>query len=376
MTTIYLIRHGEAEGNLYRRCHGHYNSSITPNGHHQLAALEQRFLTIPVDAVYASDLRRAVTTAQAVSQPKGLSVITDPNLREIGSGIWEDVPWGQLERTCPESLRRHLTCDPTWQVEGSETFPAVAQRMEVALRAIGQRHPNGSVAVVSHGNAIRAVLARFLGVEMHDLSLVENTSVTTLELEGDSVTVKQMGDASHLPKELSTAAYHARMMAQFPDGKNQLWFRPMDLPREGELYQSCRHDAWLNIHKTEEGYDGDRFLREALAHSAYDSSAVMIAMLGEEMVGLIQMDFEKDREKHIGCIPFCYLTAKFRAKGLGVQLLGQAVSTYRKQGRNRLRLRCSPDNLPAQGFYKKCGFYKVGWADNSNVPLELLDMDI
>jgi probable phosphoglycerate mutase len=94
------------------------------------------------------------------------------------------------------------------------------------------------------------------------------------------------------------------------------------------------------------------------------------------MVGLIQMDFEKDREKHIGCIPFCYLTAKFRAKGLGVQLLGQAVSTYRKQGRNRLRLRCSPDNLPAQGFYKKCGFYKVGWADNSNVPLELLDMDI
>ena len=32
MTTIYLIRHGEAEGNLYRRIHGQFDSNITPLG--------------------------------------------------------------------------------------------------------------------------------------------------------------------------------------------------------------------------------------------------------------------------------------------------------------------------------------------------------
>lgn len=32
MTKIYLIRHAEAEGNIYRRMHGQYDSRITPNG--------------------------------------------------------------------------------------------------------------------------------------------------------------------------------------------------------------------------------------------------------------------------------------------------------------------------------------------------------
>ena len=42
MTTVYLIRHAEAEGNLYRRCHGHYDSTITDNGYSQIAALAKR----------------------------------------------------------------------------------------------------------------------------------------------------------------------------------------------------------------------------------------------------------------------------------------------------------------------------------------------
>ena len=42
MTTIYLVRHAEAEGNLYRLVHGWYNSLITENGYRQIAALEER----------------------------------------------------------------------------------------------------------------------------------------------------------------------------------------------------------------------------------------------------------------------------------------------------------------------------------------------
>ena len=56
MTTIYLVRHAEAEGNLYRIAHGHYNSCITDDrGCRQIRALAERFRDVPVDAVYASD---------------------------------------------------------------------------------------------------------------------------------------------------------------------------------------------------------------------------------------------------------------------------------------------------------------------------------
>ena len=56
MTTLYLIRHAEAEGNLYRRIHGQYNSLITDNGYRQIAALRDRFADVPINAVYSSDL--------------------------------------------------------------------------------------------------------------------------------------------------------------------------------------------------------------------------------------------------------------------------------------------------------------------------------
>ena len=96
MTTIYLIRHAEAEGNLYRRVHGWYNSRITENGYRQIAALEERFRTISIDAVYASDLFRTMTTARGVYVPKGLELRTDPGLREMNLGDWEDLTFGEV----------------------------------------------------------------------------------------------------------------------------------------------------------------------------------------------------------------------------------------------------------------------------------------
>lgn len=61
MTRIYLVRHAEAEGNLYRIAHGHYNGLITARGYKQIAVLQQRLAHIPIDAVYSSDLFRTRT---------------------------------------------------------------------------------------------------------------------------------------------------------------------------------------------------------------------------------------------------------------------------------------------------------------------------
>ena len=91
MTTLYLIRHAEAEGNLYRRIHGQYNSLITDNGYRQIQALQKRFADVPIDAVYSSDLFRTMTTARAIYVPKGLPLQTRADLRELGMGEWEDL---------------------------------------------------------------------------------------------------------------------------------------------------------------------------------------------------------------------------------------------------------------------------------------------
>lgn len=96
MTTVYLIRHAEAEGNLYRIAHGQYDGLITDRGYQQLRVLKKRFDDVPIDAVYSSDLFRARTTARAIYEPKGLELHLEPAFREIHMGCWEGRPWQEL----------------------------------------------------------------------------------------------------------------------------------------------------------------------------------------------------------------------------------------------------------------------------------------
>ena len=145
MTTIYLIRHAEAEGNLYRRVHGWYNSRITENGYRQIAALEERFRTISIDAVYASDLFRTMTTARGVYVPKGLELRTDPGLREMNLGDWEDLTFGEVRHHWPEEMERFNRSDPAWKAPNGEDFHQMGDRIEGTVPAEGDynhlKHP-------------------------------------------------------------------------------------------------------------------------------------------------------------------------------------------------------------------------------------------
>ena len=69
-TTVYIIRHAEAEGNVYRRCHGQYNALLTTRAYKQLPYLAKRFENVSLAAVYSSDLFRARVTAQAVAKQR------------------------------------------------------------------------------------------------------------------------------------------------------------------------------------------------------------------------------------------------------------------------------------------------------------------
>ena len=361
MTTIYLIRHAQAEGNLYRRCHSWHNGLITTMGRTQIEALERRFDGVPIDAVYSSDLYRTMTTARAIYRPRNLPLRVDPELREIGAGVWEDVPWGQLLHDHRDSLAAFLACEPSWQVEGSETHPQVQARMLAAIGRIAAAHPDQSVAVVSHGCAIRTALSAFLGFgtdQIRQVTLGNNTSVSKLEIENGQVRVVYYNDESHLTDHSIPKASSVYGIAGME--RNALRFRPLPLPRERERYLAARRDGWMASHGAMDGFDGEAFLRVAEKNSEHDPECVVAALLGDTTAGILQMDWTQEAELRVGRVPFFYMTPEFRSRGLGVQLLGHAVSAYRAMGRQFLRLRCAPENERARKFYLSHGFYKVG----------------
>ena len=378
MTTIYLIRHAEAEGNLYRRIHGWYDSLITENGFAQIKALEERFRDIPVDAVWSSDLYRTKTTARAVYVPKGLELHTDPGLREINLGDWEDVTWGQARHDFLDELMRFDTDDPTWQAPNGEGFHQLGGRLLETVRRIAAQYPGQTVAIFSHGMAIRQLLGRVKGVppeEWHAMPHGDNTAVTCLTFDGAQLALTPLElDNSHLPEQISTLARQAWWRKDKKSAEDiNLWFRPIDWERERTLYLEARREAWLSTHGVDIPFDGEGFLRDAERHLSQTPWGVALAFAGDRFTGVLQLDQVRYAEDGAGYIPFCYIVPERRGQGLGVQLIGQAVSIFRPMGRDRLRLRCAPYNQRARQFYKTHGFSKIGEEENSRVPLDILE---
>ena len=376
MTTIYLVRHAEAEGNLYRRVHGWYNSLITENGFAQIRALEERFRDIPVDAVYSSDLYRTMTTARAVYLPKNLPLNTDPGLREMNLGDWEDLTFGYVRRRWPEELDRFNRTDPAWTAPNGEDFYQLGERLEAAVRRLAARHEGQTAALFSHGMAIRQLIALVKGLppeEWDEVPHGDNTAVTCLSWDGEKLSLVFEQDNSHLSEEISTLARQAWWRKGGKAKDVNLWYSPLDPEKDWDIYLRARREAWTSTHGGDVPFDGENFLQNARANLSRTPWGVTLAFAGDALAGVLELDPSRYEADKAGYIPFCYIVPERRGQGLGVQLIGQAVALYRPMGRDKLRLRCAPYNDRAQRFYKKYGFAKIGDEENSRVPLEILE---
>lgn len=164
MATILLARHGESDWNAERRWQGHADRPLTERGRSQAAALAERLAPIALEAVYASDLRRAVDTAAAVAARQGLPVRALAELREVDVGSWSGLTRAEAEARAPEGFRRWLDGGPGW--EDGETYAAMSERVLAAVRRIANAHPARPVLVVCHGGPIRALHAAALGLDV------------------------------------------------------------------------------------------------------------------------------------------------------------------------------------------------------------------
>lgn len=377
MTQVYLIRHAEAEGNLYRRIQGHYDALVTPRGMKQIAALEDRFRDVTIDACYSSDLYRTRATAGAVYPSHGLPLHTSKKLREICLGSWEDKPWGLVAESDGDRYALFSKADDNWRVEGAETFQDVQRRMKAALTELAKKHDGQTIAVFSHGMAILNALKAITGGT--NFGHCDNTGVALLEYKNGEWRVVYANDNSHLISHgLSTFATQRWWRDEKEKNANpdvNLWYRPLSMETEGEFYLRCREDAWQGLYGDLTGLDGEGFLAQARRAAQKDPRAVWAVMRGQERCGIVELDLENTPKK-TGSIRFLYLLPQHQGQDLGVQLIGQAISVYRGMGLKKLRVKCSPDNAHAQGFYAHYGFEKVDEADGSRGKLDVLEKNI
>ncbi len=168
MTTLYLARHGETEDNVNRIMQGQTQGRLTGNGLRQAAALRDRLRDARIDAIVASDLRRAIDTAAVVATPRGMTVETTPLLRERD--------WGSFTGRFIPSLR-----DEPWP-DDIESLDALKARAASFMEWLTGRWPGMAVLAVGHGIINKAVQAVYFGKPMSEIPRMENAEVRILEL--------------------------------------------------------------------------------------------------------------------------------------------------------------------------------------------------
>ena len=301
MTKIYLVRHAEAEGNIFRRCQGQIDTRVTPRGEKQITALKQRFADVALDACYSSDLKRAVQTATALCEDRGLILSTDQRFREVDFGPVEDMPYGQIEQEMPGALAAFTTDPYHCTLEGMESFEKSTARFLQALDQVAKRHEGKSIAIATHGSILRNVLIRlFFGPENQSAGgHSDNTAVSLIEYENGTYRLIYANDNSHLDEKTSTIA-RQNWWKDTPGEDYNLWFKPFDM--DHDTYYAIREDAWQTIYGNLEGFNGEAFYEELCNIMRYHPYAGAYAMYKDEIAGFIQLAPARHRDMGVGYV--------------------------------------------------------------------------
>lgn len=198
---LYFIRHGESVTNQTRRFAGQLDVPLTETGFAQAERVADFFNDIPLDAIYSSDLCRAMDTVRPTAARQGLTVIPQVGLREVCAGEWEGLPFEELPKRYPEAFRVWQENIGAARCTGGESLEEAAARADAAARRIAEKHPNGVVAAATHGGILRALISLWTTgstAAMQELGWVPNASVCVVEFENGKFRVLERGLTTHL----------------------------------------------------------------------------------------------------------------------------------------------------------------------------------
>ena len=204
-TDLYLVRHGETDYNRDGIVQGSgIDSVLNETGRAQAQALAERLADTPLDAVYASTLRRAKQTAAVAARPH--EPVSKTFLRDL-----EEISWGIFEGEAPSPTRNDAmqAVKDRWRageydhaMQGGESIRDVQARALRAIEHVVAREAGRTVLVVAHGRYLRILLATVLEdyslADMHRLDHT-NTCVNRVEYRKGRFRAATLNCTAHLP---------------------------------------------------------------------------------------------------------------------------------------------------------------------------------
>ena len=201
MTEIYIVRHGESEGNKSDKFVGHGNVPLTDTGKRQAALTAEYLKDVKFTAIYSSDLKRAMETAEPSAELHGLAIIREPAFRELYAGDWEGRLYGEIARTDPKAFNLWKSCQPDSRQGNGETLRELCDRVGNKLTEIAEKHDGERILIFTHATPIRVITCMSRGIPLTEINSVPwtaNASVTRLRFDKPRYEIIDEGYVGHL----------------------------------------------------------------------------------------------------------------------------------------------------------------------------------
>jgi alpha-ribazole phosphatase len=196
MVRLILVRHGETEWNRTGRYQGHTDVELSATGLWQVERLRDRLAGQRIDAVYSSDLKRALRTAQIITSKHNLAVIPCKELREIDFGEFEGMTFDEIQRHHPGW--GGMSSDVN--IPGGESLSQLVSRIELFISKMGKHSDDESVLIAAHSGSLQMLVCILLGIGIEHWRRIrlDSASVSVVESYLGRAVLSLLNDTCHL----------------------------------------------------------------------------------------------------------------------------------------------------------------------------------
>jgi alpha-ribazole phosphatase len=200
LARLFLVRHGITEFNSTRRFAGYSDVELSKLGYRQVERLRDRLADEKIDAIYCSDLKRTVVTAEIISGERGINIATCPELREANYGEIEGLTFAEIRSKHPSVAENISNFNLQLTFPGGESFEQFIERTSKFLDRLVKHPPSDTILIISHSGPLRVLACRLLGIDMGCWWQIrfDNASLSIMDTYPRGAIISLLNDTSHL----------------------------------------------------------------------------------------------------------------------------------------------------------------------------------
>ena len=203
-TRLCIVRHGETAWNAEHRVQGQLDIPLNEIGLRQAQAVGRVLGAERFDAIYSSDLSRAMQTAQPTASALGMEILQDRNLRERHYGMFERQTYAEVKGRHSAEYARFAARDPDFDFGGGESLTNFSKRSVSAVSNLAKQHEGQHILVFTHGGVLDELYRHIQGLPVRAVREfgIPNCGLNRVEFALSRWQIHAWAEVAHLERAL------------------------------------------------------------------------------------------------------------------------------------------------------------------------------